>query len=37
MRGVWRGGAFIPRDVLEWRCAPGSAWRDPEVSDPTAG
>ena len=24
----------VPRNVLEWRCAPDSAWRDPRVSDP---
>lgn len=25
---------FIPRNVLEWRCAPSSAWRIAQVSDP---
>jgi rhodanese-related sulfurtransferase len=25
---------FIPRNVLEWRCDPGSEWRDERVSDP---
>ena len=28
------GAVVIPRNVLEWRCAPDSAWRDPGVSDP---
>jgi rhodanese-related sulfurtransferase len=28
------GAVFIARNVLEWRCAPDSAWRDPRVSDP---
>lgn len=26
----------ISRNVLEWRCAPQSAWRDPRVSTPRA-
>jgi rhodanese-related sulfurtransferase len=32
--GVVPGSLFIPRNVLEWRCAPSSAARDPRVSDP---
>jgi rhodanese-related sulfurtransferase len=28
------GAVVIPRNVLEWRCAPDSAWRDPRVCDP---
>jgi rhodanese-related sulfurtransferase len=28
------GAVFIPRNVLEWRCAPDSEWRDARVSDP---
>ena len=28
------GAVRIARNVLEWRCAPSSAWRDPRVSDP---
>jgi rhodanese-related sulfurtransferase len=32
--GLVPGAVFVPRNVLEWRCAPGSAWRDPDVSDP---
>ena len=28
------GAVFIARNVLEWRCAPDSPWRDPRVSDP---
>ncbi len=32
--GIVPGAVFIPRNVLEWRCAPDSAWRDPSVSDP---
>ena len=32
--GVLPGALFIPRNVLEWRCAPSSAARDPRVSDP---
>lgn len=24
----------VARNVLEWRCDPASAWRDPAVSDP---
>ena len=39
MRALQRDGVvpcalFVPRNVLEWRCAPTSAWRDPHVSDP---
>ena len=30
------GAVVIPRNVLEWRCAPDSAWRDPSVSDPAS-
>jgi rhodanese-related sulfurtransferase len=32
--GVVPGAVFIPRNVLEWRCDPASATRDPAVSDP---
>lgn len=32
--GTIPGAIVIPRNVLEWRCAPDSAWRDPRVSDP---
>lgn len=32
--GVVPLARFIPRNELEWRCAPTSAWRAPEVSDP---
>jgi rhodanese-related sulfurtransferase len=28
------GAVAIERNVLEWRCAPGSEWRDERVSDP---
>jgi rhodanese-related sulfurtransferase len=28
------GAVEIERNVLEWRCAPGSDWRDERVSDP---
>jgi rhodanese-related sulfurtransferase len=28
------GAVVIPRNVLEWRCAPDSAWRDLRVCDP---
>lgn len=28
------GAAEISRNVLEWRCAPASQWRDERVSDP---
>jgi rhodanese-related sulfurtransferase len=28
------GAIEIERNVLEWRCAPDSAWRDERVSDP---
>jgi rhodanese-related sulfurtransferase len=28
------GAVEIARNVLEWRCAPGSEWRDERVSDP---
>ena len=28
------GAVRVARNVLEWRCAPSSAWRDPAVSDP---
>ncbi|HEX6715322.1 MAG TPA: rhodanese-like domain-containing protein [Thermoleophilaceae bacterium] len=28
------GAVEIDRNVLEWRCAPGSEWRDERVSDP---
>jgi rhodanese-related sulfurtransferase len=29
------GAVPIPRNALEWRCAPGSEWRDQRVSDPS--
>jgi rhodanese-related sulfurtransferase len=29
--GVVPGSVFIPRNVLEWRCDPASAWRDERV------
>src|SRR5205823_14166859 len=32
--GVVPGAVHIPRNVLEWRCDPRSAWRDERVSDP---
>jgi rhodanese-related sulfurtransferase len=32
--GAVPGAMKIARNVLEWRCAPTSAWRDPELSDP---
>jgi rhodanese-related sulfurtransferase len=28
------GAVRVPRNVLEWRCAPSSAYRDPALSDP---
>jgi rhodanese-related sulfurtransferase len=28
------GAVAVPRNVLEWRCAPDSAWRDERLSDP---
>jgi rhodanese-related sulfurtransferase len=28
------GAHVVPRNVLEWRCAPDSQWRDERVSDP---
>ena len=33
--GVVPGSVFFPRNVLEWRCDPASAWRDPRVSNPS--
>ena len=30
------GAVEIERNVLEWRCAPGSEWRDERVSNPDA-
>jgi rhodanese-related sulfurtransferase len=33
--GVVPGAFFIQRNVLEWRCAPGSPWRDERLE--TAG
>jgi rhodanese-related sulfurtransferase len=33
--GVVPGAVFIPRNVLEWRCDPHSAWRDERVADPS--
>jgi rhodanese-related sulfurtransferase len=32
--GVVPGALFISRNVLEWRCDPSSAWRDPVAADP---
>jgi rhodanese-related sulfurtransferase len=32
--GRVRGAVEIERNVLEWRCAPQSEWRDERVSDP---
>ncbi len=32
--GVVPGAAFIPRNVLEWRCDPTSTWRDPDLARP---
>jgi rhodanese-related sulfurtransferase len=32
--GAVPGAMKIARNVLEWRCAPTSAWRDPKLSDP---
>jgi rhodanese-related sulfurtransferase len=32
--GTVPGAIVISRNVLEWRCAPDSAWRDPRVCDP---
>ena len=32
--GVVPGSVYFPRNVLEWRCDPASAWRDERVSDP---
>jgi rhodanese-related sulfurtransferase len=32
--GAIPGAVVIPRNVLEWRCAPDSDWRDPAASDP---
>jgi rhodanese-related sulfurtransferase len=32
--GVVPGSVFIPRNVLEWRCDPASAFRDERVSNP---
>jgi rhodanese-related sulfurtransferase len=29
--GIIPGARFIPRNVLEWRCDPDSAWSDPAV------
>jgi len=29
--GVVPGSVFIPRNVLEWRCDPASAWRDKRI------
>jgi rhodanese-related sulfurtransferase len=31
--GLVPGSVFVPRNVLEWRCDPASAWRDERVSD----
>ena len=32
--GLVPGAIVIPRNVLEWRCAPQSQWRDERISDP---
>ena len=32
--GAIPGAVVIARNVLEWRCAPDSQWRDERVSDP---
>jgi rhodanese-related sulfurtransferase len=32
--GVIPAAAFVPRNVLEWRCDPASPWREEVVSDP---
>jgi rhodanese-related sulfurtransferase len=32
--GIVPGARFVPRNVLEWRCDPASAARDPELSRP---
>jgi rhodanese-related sulfurtransferase len=32
--GELPGALVIERNVLEWRCAPSSEWRDLKVSDP---
>ena len=32
--GVVPQAVFIPRNVLEWRCDPASAWRDPAIARP---
>ena len=33
--GIVPGAVVIPRNVLEWRCDPGSPHRDERVCDPT--
>jgi rhodanese-related sulfurtransferase len=35
--GVVPGALVIQRNVLEWRCAPGSPWRDERLGADTAG
>jgi rhodanese-related sulfurtransferase len=32
--GLVPGAIVVPRNVLEWRCAPASEWRDERLSDP---
>jgi rhodanese-related sulfurtransferase len=32
--GVVPEAIVIPRNVLEWRCAPSSSWRDPRLEPP---
>jgi rhodanese-related sulfurtransferase len=32
--GLVPGAVVVSRNVLEWRCAPESQWRDERVSDP---
>jgi rhodanese-related sulfurtransferase len=34
--GVIPGSQFIARNVLEWRCDPGSPWRDRAITDARA-
>jgi rhodanese-related sulfurtransferase len=32
--GLVPGAVVVPRNVLEWRCAPESEWRDDRLSNP---
>jgi len=34
--GIVPGSTFVTRSTLEWRLAPGSAWRDPALARPGA-